>query len=47
MNMLWTLALKELRDGLRNRWIAAAIIVEIIWPMRNGLIVVTPYMINT
>lgn len=27
MNMLWTLALKELRDGLRNRWIAAAIIV--------------------
>ena len=27
MKMLWTLALKELRDGLRNRWIAAAIIV--------------------
>lgn len=27
MNMLWTLALKELRDGLRNRWIAAAIIL--------------------
>lgn len=27
MNMLWTLAVKELRDGLRNRWIAAAIIV--------------------
>ncbi len=27
MNMLWTLALKELRDGLRNRWIAAAIVV--------------------
>lgn len=27
MNMLLTLALKELRDGLRNRWIAAAIIV--------------------
>ena len=27
MNMLWHLALKELRDGLRNRWIAAAIIV--------------------
>ncbi|MCW8922438.1 MAG: ABC transporter permease [Gammaproteobacteria bacterium] len=27
MNMLWNLALKELRDGLRNRWIAAAIIV--------------------
>ena len=27
MNMLWVLALKELRDGLRNRWIAAAIIV--------------------
>jgi Cu-processing system permease protein len=25
--MLWALALKELRDGLRNRWIAAAIIV--------------------
>ena len=25
--MLWKLALKELRDGLRNRWIAAAIIV--------------------
>ncbi len=27
MKMLWTLAMKELRDGLRNRWIAAAIIV--------------------
>ncbi|MGD2052671.1 MAG: ABC transporter permease subunit [Gammaproteobacteria bacterium] len=27
MNILWQLALKELRDGLRNRWIAAAIIV--------------------
>ena len=27
MRMLWILALKELRDGLRNRWIAAAIIV--------------------
>jgi Cu-processing system permease protein len=27
MKMLWTLALKELRDGFRNRWIAAAIIV--------------------
>ena len=27
MRMLWLLALKELRDGLRNRWIAAAIIV--------------------
>ena len=27
MKMLWNLALKELRDGLRNRWIAAAIIV--------------------
>jgi len=27
MKMLWILALKELRDGLRNRWIAAAIIV--------------------
>ena len=27
MNMLWNLALKELRDGLRNRWIAAAIVV--------------------
>lgn len=27
MKMLWHLALKELRDGLRNRWIAAAIIV--------------------
>jgi Cu-processing system permease protein len=25
--MLWILAMKELRDGLRNRWIAAAIIV--------------------
>ena len=25
--MLWCLAMKELRDGLRNRWIAAAIIV--------------------
>lgn len=27
MKMLWILALKELRDGLRNRWIAAAIIL--------------------
>ena len=27
MNMLWVLVMKELRDGLRNRWIAAAIIV--------------------
>lgn len=27
MKMLLTLALKEIRDGLRNRWIAAAIIV--------------------
>ncbi len=27
MKMLWVLALKELKDGLRNRWIAAAIIV--------------------
>lgn len=27
MKMLWILASKELRDGLRNRWIAAAIIV--------------------
>ena len=27
MKLLWILALKELRDGLRNRWIAAAIIV--------------------
>ncbi len=27
MSLLWTLALKELRDGLRNRWIAAAIIL--------------------
>ncbi len=27
MNIIWTLALKELRDGLRNRWVAAAIIV--------------------
>jgi len=27
MNIVWTLALKELRDGLRNRWVAAAIIV--------------------
>lgn len=27
MKMLWYLAVKELRDGLRNRWIAAAIIV--------------------
>jgi len=25
--MLWVLALKEIRDGLRNRWIAAAIIL--------------------
>lgn len=27
MKMLWLLALKELRDGLRNRWIAAAILL--------------------
>jgi len=27
MSLLWTLALKEVRDGLRNRWIAAAIIL--------------------
>ncbi|MCP4471448.1 MAG: ABC transporter permease, partial [Gammaproteobacteria bacterium] len=27
MKMLWTLALKELRDGFRNRWVAAAIVV--------------------
>ena len=27
MKLLWMLALKELRDGLRNRWIAAAIIL--------------------
>lgn len=27
MKMLWILALKELRDGFRNRWIAAAIVV--------------------
>jgi len=27
MKMVWILALKELRDGLRNRWIAAAIIL--------------------
>ena len=27
MNLLWILALKELRDGLRNRWVAAAIVV--------------------
>ena len=27
MKMLWILALKEIRDGLRNRWIAAAIIL--------------------
>ena len=27
MNLLWVLALKELRDGLRNRWIASAIIL--------------------
>ncbi len=27
MKMLWILAVKELRDGLRNRWIAAAILV--------------------
>ena len=27
MKMLWTLALKELHDGFRNRWVAAAIIV--------------------
>lgn len=27
MKMLWIIALKELRDGFRNRWIAAAIIL--------------------
>ncbi len=27
MKMLWILTMKELRDGFRNRWIAAAIIV--------------------
>ena len=27
MKMLWVLALKELRDGLRNRWIGAAILL--------------------
>ncbi|MDH5393664.1 MAG: ABC transporter permease [Gammaproteobacteria bacterium] len=27
MRMLWVLALKEIRDGLRNRWIAAAIVL--------------------
>ena len=27
MNIVWTLALKELRDGFRNRWVAAAVIV--------------------
>ncbi|TNF91060.1 MAG: ABC transporter permease [Gammaproteobacteria bacterium] len=27
MKMIWVLARKELRDGFRNRWIAAAIIV--------------------
>ena len=27
MRMIWVLALKELRDGLRNRWVAAAIIL--------------------
>jgi Cu-processing system permease protein len=27
VKMLWILAMKELRDGFRNRWIAAAIIV--------------------
>jgi len=27
MRLLWILALKEVRDGLRNRWIAAAIIL--------------------
>lgn len=27
MRLLWVLALKELRDGLRNRWIAAAILL--------------------
>jgi len=27
MKMLWILALKELRDGFRNRWVAAAIVL--------------------
>ena len=27
MSIVWTLALKELRDGFRNRWVAAAVIV--------------------
>lgn len=27
MNVLWILAVKELRDGLRNRWVAAIVIL--------------------
>jgi Cu-processing system permease protein len=27
MKMLWTIAQKELRDGFRNRWVAAAIVL--------------------
>ena len=27
MRLLWVLAMKELRDGLRNRWVAAAIVL--------------------
>jgi len=27
MKMLWVLAMKELRDGFRNRWVAAAIVL--------------------
>ena len=27
MSIVWTLAQKELRDGFRNRWVAAAVIV--------------------
>lgn len=27
MNILWTLAMKELRDGLRNRWVAACVLL--------------------
>ena len=40
MNAVVTLAAKELRDGLRNRWIAAAILVLTALKIRVGLSIV-------
>jgi len=42
MNMIWTLALKELRDGFRNRWVAAAIIVLGILALALSILGSTP-----